>query len=115
MAVDDALSDLSAALGAPPQQQPAMSYSVAPSGVDAALADLAKSPEQLRAEIGAPAKQGGVVRNVGAGINDFLAGGLGAPVDVATSGINQLRSAARTKRRPAAENAAICRAAGGAD
>ena len=64
MAVDDALSDLGAALSAQPQQQPGISYSVAPtSGVDAALADLAKSPEQLRAEIGTPANPGGIVHN----------------------------------------------------
>src|SRR6267378_2984528 len=91
MAVDDALSDLGAALSAQPQQQSGISYSVAPtSGVDAALADLAKSPEELRAAIGTPAKPGGIVHNTGAGINDFLAGGLGAPADVATSTINQL-------------------------
>src|SRR4051812_11755921 len=90
MAVDDALSDLGAALSAQPQQQPRSSYSVAPtSGVDAALADLAKSPEQLRAEIGTPAKPGGIVHNLGAGGNEMAAGILGAPVDAMTWGLNK--------------------------
>ncbi len=76
MAFDDALADISAALSGQSQQgaQAAPALSIGP---DAVLEDLAKTPAQLRSEIAAPTKAGGVVRNTGAGINDFLAGGLG--------------------------------------
>src|SRR5437762_7541598 len=88
MAFDDALADIRSALSADPQQT-AQAPATASTGPDAVLADLAKSPEQLRAEIGTPAKPGGVAHNLGAGINDFLAGGLGAPVDAATWALNK--------------------------
>jgi hypothetical protein len=73
-----------------------MQYSVAPSAaapvsrIDNALADLSKTPEQLRAELPAePEKQGGVARNVAAGGNDMAASILGGPVDAMTWAVNK--------------------------
>jgi hypothetical protein len=73
-----------------------MQYSVAPSAaapvsrIDNALADLSKTPEQLRAELpAAPEKQGGILRNIGAGANEAIASTVGAPVDAMTWALNQ--------------------------
>ncbi len=87
MPIEDALSDIGAALSG--QRPTAPSAQAPPSGVDAALADLAKPVEQLRAETAPPAKAGGFTRNLGAGVNEFIAGGLGAPVDAATWLLNK--------------------------
>lgn len=118
MAVDDALADLQTALGS--QKQPAVSYSFAPpppqTGVDAALADLGKTPEQLRAEIPAPPPSSGVTANFGAGGNEMLSRILGAPVDVMT-GLLNLRSsfanAANAGKRDVAPVAPITNPVGG--
>jgi hypothetical protein len=101
--IDDALADIGAAL-APPQGGAqaggggvSWSWGGAPaaasapqSGVDAALADLSKTPEQLRAELPpVPEKQGGILRNIGAGANEAIASTLGAPVDAASWLLNR--------------------------
>jgi subtilisin family serine protease len=96
MDVDGALSVIDSTLPPSPAGQPAMQYSVAPNGaapvsrIDNALADLSKTPEQLRAELPAePEKQGGILRNIGAGANEAIASTVGAPVDAMTWALNQ--------------------------
>src|SRR5690348_13413392 len=90
------MPDLDAALsiltGAPPQGAAPVSQKapIAPSPTDHALNVLSASPEQLQAMIPpTPQKQGGLVRNVGAGANEIIAGGLGAPVDAMTWFLNK--------------------------
>ena len=93
MPINDALADIGAALNGAAQQPAGVPAAAAPqTGVDAALADLSMSPDQLRAATTAPApaKPGGFFRNIGAGLNSVLAEGVGAPVDVGASVLNQL-------------------------
>lgn len=108
--LDAALADVNTALAPPQSAPPAAAAPVstpgatatlpdvnvtapAPSGVDAALADISKSPEQLHAKLGPPpAHAGGIARNVGAGANETLAGIVGMPVDAASWLINKVTS-----------------------
>lgn len=110
--VDDALAGIAALRAPPPAAPPAAAAPAptstpgasatlpdvnvtapAPSGVDAALADITKTPAQLHAELPPPpAKEGGVARNVAAGANETLASIAGMPVDAASWLINKVTS-----------------------
>lgn len=91
MPIDDALQDIAGALQGPVSGPPVVTPS-APSPLDDVLADFAKTPEQLRAEIPKRLPQGGIARNVAAGANEAISSALGAPVDAITWAVNKLAS-----------------------
>jgi hypothetical protein len=96
MAIDDALSDIGAALSRPaPQGVAPTAVLQQQSGIDAALADLAKSPEQLHAEMTARNADTGSIGSALAGAGRFAltaaTRGLGGLADFATDPLSPIR------------------------